>query len=60
MGMVDSQSCSGGNRTRLDGTGDEKEGELMSFSVQRSEGNVIWFSAIGLIFIAGLMETLLD
>ena len=27
MGMVDSQSCSGGNRTRLDGTGDEKEGE---------------------------------
>ena len=60
MGMVDSQSCSGGNRTRLDGTGDEKEGELMSFSVQRSEGNVIWFLAIGLIFIAGLMETLLD
>ena len=58
--MVDSQSCSGGNRTRLDGTGDEKEGESMSFGVQRSKGNVIWFSAIGLIFIAGLMETLLD
>ena len=31
MGMVDSQSCSDGNRTGLDGTGDEKEGEPMSF-----------------------------
>ena len=33
MGMVDSQSCSDGNRTELDGTGDEKEGEPMSFGV---------------------------
>ena len=31
MGMVDSQSCSARNRTGLDGTGDEKEGEPMSF-----------------------------
>ena len=41
MGMVDSQSCSDGNRTGLDGTGDEKEGEPMSFGVRRPEGNVI-------------------
>ena len=31
MGMVDSQSCLSGNRTRLDGTSDEKEGEVRSF-----------------------------
>ena len=42
MGMVDSQSCSGGNQTRLDGTGDEKEGEVMSFGDRRSGGDVIW------------------
>ena len=41
MGMVDSQSCSDGNRIGLDGTGDEKEGEPMSFGVWRPEGNVI-------------------
>ena len=41
MGMVDSQSCLGGNRMRLDGTGNEKEGEPMSFGVWRSEGDVI-------------------
>ena len=34
--MVDSQSCSGGNQTRLNGTGDEKEGEVMSFGDRRS------------------------
>ena len=60
MGMVDSQSCSGGNRTRLDGINDEKEGEPMSFDVRRSEGNVIWCSAISLIFITRQMKTLLD
>ena len=60
MGMVDSQSCLGGNRTRLDGTSDEKEGEPMSFGVRQSEGNIIWCSAISLIFIARRMETLLD
>ena len=60
MGMVDSQSCSGGNQTRLDGTGDEKEGGPMSFGVQQSEGNIIWCSAISLIFIARRMKTLLD
>ena len=31
MGIVDSQSCSGGNRTRLDGIDDEKEEEVISF-----------------------------
>ena len=41
MGMVDSQSCSDGNRTGLDGTGDEKEGESMSFGVRQPEGKVI-------------------
>ena len=41
MGMVDSQSCSVGNRTELYGTDDEKEGEPMSFGVQRPEGNII-------------------
>ena len=41
MGMVDSQSCSDGNRIGLDGTDDEKEGEPMSFGVWRPEGNVI-------------------
>ena len=41
MGMVDSQSCSSGNQTRLDGTADEKEGESMSFGVRRSKGDVI-------------------
>ena len=41
MGIIDSQSCSGGNRTRLNGTGDEKEGESMSFGVRRSKGDVI-------------------
>ena len=35
MGMVDSQSCLDGNRTGLDGTGNEKEGEPMSFGVRR-------------------------
>ena len=39
--MVDSQSCLGGNKTRLDGTGDEKKGEVMSFSDRRSGGDVI-------------------
>ena len=42
MGMVDSQSCSGGNQTRLDGTGDEKEEEVMSFGDRQSGGDVIW------------------
>ena len=46
MGMVDSQSCSSGNQTRLDGIADEKEGESMSFSVRRSGADVIWCSAI--------------
>ena len=41
MGMVDSQSCSIGNRTELYGTSNEKEGELMSFGVRRPEGNII-------------------
>ena len=41
MGMVDSQSCSAGNRTGLYDTDDEKEGELMSFGVRRPEGNII-------------------
>ena len=41
MGMVDSQSCSDRNRTGLDGIGDEKEGEPMSFGVWRPEGNFI-------------------
>ena len=58
--MVDSQSCSGGNQTRLDGTGDEKKGEVMSFSDRRSGGDVIWWSVIGLIFIAGQVEILLS
>ena len=40
MGMVDLQSCSAGNRTGLYDTGDEKEGELMSFGVRRPEGNI--------------------
>ena len=60
MGMVDSQSCSDGNRIGLDGTGDEKEGEPMSFGVWRPEGNVIWNSATSLIFNTGQMEALLD
>ena len=34
--MVDSQSCSGGNQTRLDGIGDEKEGEVISYDDQQS------------------------
>ena len=41
MGMVDSQSCSDGNRTGLDGTDDEKERESMSFGVRQPEGKVI-------------------
>ena len=41
VGMVDSQSCSARNRTGSYGTGDEKEGEPMSFGVQRPEGNII-------------------
>ena len=39
--MVDSQSCSAGNRIGSYGTSDEKEGELMSFGVRRPEGNII-------------------
>ena len=34
--------------------------EPMSFGVRRSRGDVIWCSTIGLIFIAGQVETLLD
>ena len=49
MGMVDSQSCSSSNRTRLDGTGDEKEGEVRSFGGPTLDP----------IFIAGQVETLL-
>ena len=36
MGMVDSQSCSSSNQTRLDGTSNEKEGEVRSFGDQQS------------------------
>ena len=60
MGMVDSQSCSSGNQTILDGTGDEKEGEVMSFGVRRLGADVIWWLAIGLILIAGQVKTLLS
>ena len=60
MGMVDSQSCLGGNRTGLDGTGGEKEREPMSFGVRRPEGNIIWSSTTSLIFMAEWMETFLD
>ena len=59
MGMVDSQSCSAGNRIGLYGTDDKKEGEPMSFGVRRSEGNIIWSSATSLIFSTGQMEALL-
>ena len=31
MGMVDSQSCSSNNQTKLDGTSDKKEREVRSF-----------------------------
>ena len=42
MGMVDSQSCLCGNQTRLDGIGDEKEGEVMSIGDWPLGGDVIW------------------
>ena len=58
--MVDSQSCSDGNRTGLDGTDDEKERESMSFGVRQPKGNVIWISVTSLIFNTVQMEALLD
>ena len=57
--MVDSQSCSAGNRTGLYDTDDEKEGELMSFGVRRPEGNIIWSLVTSLIFNTEQMEALL-
>ena len=59
VGMVDSQSCSAGNRIGSYGTDDEKEGEPMSFGVQRPEGNIIWSSATSLTFSTGQMVALL-